>query len=277
MKKLIIALALMLPLMVSCFKTEIDFKKGEPLAAYVAGQKTTQTLVIGINSVFTFGFDVVGGTSNEHIVTSADPSIVEVFYQRAGMAHFDGLNTVAYAQVFLTPKKLGSTVITVTDKESGENFKLVVEVRKSNYVFPITKSESSDFPESAYLWFTKEKDNAKMYILSEDKHPYAVWDYKFVDITSDYRTNGMYLDITKYAGLMGAPVDESERVQKRWKVMFDEGARIVSASDAINQLFSDYGVIETKADEEYHYILVDPEDDKVTVTLGLPMEDYLDL
>jgi len=199
-------------------------------------------------------------------------------YIEPGNLHWDGSNYVNYAQVVITPKTLGMTTLTITDTESGETASYVLQVLKSNYVFPVASSAVSDFPEQTYLWFTKDSSDPKIYIMSEDEVIFAVWKYKFVDVVSggmyDY---GMFLQMEKTAGLMGVPVSDEEKVTKEWRVLFNQNGSLVSAENAILTLFDDYKLVETKADETYEYILMDPEDSNTTVTLSLPVEGYLNL
>ena len=279
MKKLALLIALVLPVLFSCSKSEPEFHKGEPLSAYVGGEKITSQLVIGTGSVFTFGFDIVGGTSNKHSVTVADQSVVECSYLKPGTVHWDGLNYVAYAQVTIYPKKEGITTITVSDTESGEKMIVPVEVRKSNFVFPIKTSKWNELPDGgiAYLWFTKNSADPKIYLMDKDLNTYSVWTYKFINYTASLERSGMFLHMEKIAGIMGTPLEEGAEVVKDWKVMFNQNGEVTSAESAIYTLFDDLKMIETKADEVYNYLLLDPETGETSVVLDLPSEGYLDL
>ena len=278
MKRLALLLALALPLWVSCSKTELEFLKGEPLALYVNGQKYSSTLTVGTNSIFNFAFDIAGGTSNKHSVSIADPSIASYSYIEPGTTHWNGSNYVSFAQLIINPKALGMTTLTITDTESGEKANYILEVRKSNYVFPVVKSDVSDFPEETFLWFTKDASDPKIYIMGDSDAIFAVWNYKFIDVVSGgISDNGMFLRMEKVAGLLGQPIPDEEKVTKEWRVLFNENGSLVSGENAILTLFNDLKVIDTKADEVYQYILMDPENSNTMVTLDLPIEGYLNL
>ncbi|MBR1436090.1 MAG: hypothetical protein IJ584_13380 [Bacteroidales bacterium] len=279
MKKLALLIALVLPVLFSCSKSEPEFLKGEALGIYVGGQRYASTIVIGTKSVFTFGFDIVGGTSNKHSVTVADESVLTCSYTKPGVTHWDGYNYVEYAQVFIYPKKEGVTTVTVTDTESGEKTVVGIEVRKSNFVFPVKTSKWSEIPDGnvGYLWFTKDSSDPKIYLMDKDHNTFSVWKYKFINYRADLSKTGMYLHMEKILGVMGTPLEEDGAVVKEWKVMYNQNGTVVSAEDAIITLFDDLKMIETKADEVYNYLLVDPETGETVVELDLPSEDYLDL
>lgn len=278
MKKFALILAMLLPLAFSCSKVELDFKKGEALSIVSGGQKVVPPLVIGINSEFNFGFDIIGGTSNKHTVTVKDESILEFTYLKPGMAHWDGYNTVTYAQVYLYPKKLGATIIQISDQESGETITIPIEVRDSYYVFPVKKSGCIDIAEHSNLWFSKDPENAKIYMMDDDLNVYGIWKYGFVQKSVPVTEAGMYLRMEKLAGFAGVPVEEGGESVKEFKVMFNQDGSLVSAEEAIITLFFNHGLVEVKADEEvYEYILVDTADQNVTVTLDLPHEGYENL
>lgn len=163
MKRLLIlrgALAIMLASFSAC-------EKSNDAERYYSKDKEMQILDQegnAVNSVYASIYSgqlvsIVGGTGNNHIVEVADESVLGIIYCSKGKDHqfYPDLNMPA--QVYLIPKKYGSTIVSITDADDDRTIHLEVEVANHYATLKIKESSVDGLEPGMLLVFAMDDTN----------------------------------------------------------------------------------------------------------------------
>lgn len=105
------------------------------------------------------GFSVIGGKGDNYRVEVLDEDVLTAKVYQRGVGHSDPLTWTQPVAVYLTPKKLGETIVAVTDTDTDETESVRVKVVNRYASLTISDSYVEDITDGSRLWLMDEGEN----------------------------------------------------------------------------------------------------------------------